>query len=138
MLMRHLSIAYKDGGLSALIRQGADCDQILTILQKSYETKGFSDKEVKTAIASAKAAEKSAHGRIVRIWHEKFEPALDYFLFNMKSNLVVTPTACYIRGNEDLIVELGYKFELSEEFDCIWRVEGNTDDIVEEFRKLTK
>ena len=138
MLMRHLSIAYNDGGLSALIRQGADCNQILTILQKSYEAKGFSDKEVDTAIASAKAAEKSAHGRIARIQHEKFEPALDYFLFNMKSNLVVTPTKCYIRGNEDVISQLGYSFKISEEYDDIWRIEGKTDDVIQEFRKLTK
>lgn len=92
MLMRHLSIAYKDGGLSALVRQGADYSQIMIILQGSYEEKGFTENEVSTAIASAKKAEKSAHGRIAKIQHEKFEPALDYFLFNMKSNLVVTPT----------------------------------------------
>ena len=137
MLMRHLSIVYKDGGLSALVRQGADCSQIMIILQDSYEGKGFTENEVSTAIASAKKAEKSAHGRIAKIQHEKFEPALDYFLFNMKSNLVVTPTKCYIRGNEDVIAELGYKFQISEEFDCIWRVDGKTDDILQEFRRLT-
>lgn len=138
MLMRHLSIAYQDGGLSALIRQGADCTQIMAILQKSFDDKGISENEARTAIASAKAAEKSAHGRIAKILHEKFEPALDYFLFNMKSNLVVTPTKCYIRGSEDVISQLGYKFELSEEYDNIWRIDGETDEIIQEFRRLTK
>lgn len=138
MLMRHLSIVYRDGGLSALVRQGADYSQIFAVLEKSFEEKGISINEARSAIASAKAAEKSAHGRIAKILHEKFEPALDYFLFNMKSNLVVTPTKCYIRGREDVISRLGYKFKIFEEYDDIWRIDGKTDDVIQEFRKLTK
>lgn len=137
MYMRHLSLVYERGGLSALVRQGADCCQIMIVLQNTYQAKGFSDKEVMSAIASAKTAEETAHGRITRIEHEKFEPALDYLLFNLMNNLVVTPTACYIRGHEETTAKLGNKFRLTEEFDGIWRVEGKTDDIVREFRILT-
>lgn len=138
MLLRHLSIAYNDGGLSALIRQGADCDQILTILQDSFERKGISREEARTAISAAKRAKKTKHGRIAKIDHEKFEPALDYFLFNMKCNLVITPTKSYIRGPEETIEQLGYIFELNEEYDEIWRIEGDIMEVEQEFIRLTE
>lgn len=138
MLLRHLSIAYNDGGLSALIRQGADCDQILTILQDSFDRKGISREEARTAISAAKRAKKTKHGRIAKIDHEKFEPALDYFLFNMKCNLVITPTKSYIRGPEETIEQLGYIFELNEEYDEIWRIEGDIMEVEQEFIRLTE
>lgn len=138
MLLRHLSIAYNDGGLSALIRQGADCDQILTILQDSFERKGISREEARTAISAAKRAKKTKHGRIAKIDHEKFEPALDYFLFNMKCNLVITPTKSYVRGPEETIEQLGYIFELNEEYDEIWRIEGDIMEVEQEFIRLTE
>lgn len=138
MLLRHLSIAYKDGGLSALIRQGADCDQILTILQDSFDRKGISREEARTAFSAAKRAKKTKHGRIAKIDHEKFEPALDYFLFNMKCNLVITPTKSYVRGSEETIEQLGNIFELNEEYDEIWRIEGDIMEVEQEFIRLTE
>lgn len=138
MLLRHLSIAYNDGGLSALIRQGADCDQIHTILQDSFDRKGISREEARTALLAAKRAKKTKHGRIAKIGHEKFEPALDYFLFNMKCNLVITPTKSYVRGPEETIEQLGYIFELNKEYDEIWRIEGDTMEVEQEFIRLTE
>lgn len=138
MLYRHLSMAYRDGGLSALVRQGADCTTIWSILEDSYEDKGITREEANTAKSAAMAAEKTKFGRIAIINHEKFQPALDYFLFNMKSNLVITPTRAFVRGTEETIAKLGYKFEITEKFDEIWQVNGDSKEIVQEFRKITK
>ena len=126
----------RTGGLSALVRQGADSSTITSILHDSYEGK-FKIEEVQSAIKAAKTSEKTKNGTITRIDHEKFQPALDYFLFNMRSNLVITPTSAYVRGKEGVIEELGKKFATKQAYDEIWYVEGDIEEIEKEFRLIT-
>ena len=138
MLYGHLSLAYKGGGLSALVRQGADSSTITKILQNSYYRRGISSDEVESAVKAAKNSEVFKLGTITKIEHEKFQPALDYFLFNWKSNLVITPTKAYLRGKEDIIEWLAQKFVIRETYDEIWRVDGDLGDIEKIFRAMTE
>lgn len=137
MLYGHLSLAYHNGGLGALYRQGADATTIWSILEDSYDVRGITKDEARLAVEAAKNAEQTKRGRIARLEHEKFQPALDYFLFNFKGNLVLTPTKAFYRGSEETLEKIKKLFTTEEVYDDISRIIGDIGRIVEEFRKIT-
>ena len=138
VLNEHLALTYELGGLGALIRQGADWVQILTILSDARTERGITEEEEKLARQALDNSKKSRHGRLIRLPHEKYQAALDRCLFSLKSNLVITPTNAYYRGGEEELEILGQHFECFPEHDEIYRIEGNLANITKVFMEATK
>lgn len=138
MLNKHLALTYELGGLGALIRQGANWTQILTILSDARTESGITEEEEKLASQAFDNSKTSRHGRLVRLPHEKYQAALDRCLFSSKSNLVVTPTNAYYRGREEELDVLRRHFECVPEHDEIYRIEGNLANIMKVFMEATK
>jgi hypothetical protein len=137
MYDNHLPLVYEHGGLSALIRQGADWCQIDVILENARAERGITSEEEDIAYEAYVKAEMTKHGRIIRLPHEKFQAALDNCLYTFKSNLVITPSKIYFRGLEDDQRLIRDKFSCREEYDDIWLIDGNIKEILEFFRKIT-
>lgn len=138
MRYKHLALVYKNAGLSGLIRQGADCYQIWDILSKAREQRGINSIEEQIARESYENSTVSGHGRIMYLAHEKFQAALDNCLFTLMSNLVITPTKTYFRGGEEELCKLKLRFNCILEFDDIYQIEGNLEEIKKAFVEITK
>lgn len=138
MRYKHLALVYRYSGLSGLIRQGADCYQIWDILSKAREQRGINSAEEQIARESYENSTVSGHGRIMYLAHEKFQAALDHCLFTLMSNLVITPTKAYFRGGEEELCKLKLRFNCIHEFDDIYQIEGNLEEIKKAFVEITK
>lgn len=138
MRYKHLALVYRYSGLSGLIRQGADCYQIWDILSKAREQRGINSAEEQIARESYENSTVSGHGRIMYLAHEKFQAALDNCLFTLMSNLVITPTKAYFRGGEEELCKLKLRFNCIHEFDDIYQIEGNLEEIKKAFVEITK
>lgn len=137
MHYEHLSLVYHNGGFGALVRIGANSDEICQILYEARREAGITLEEEEIAYQAVEDSEKSRHGKIVRLPHEKYQAALDYCLFSFMSTLVFTPSKAYFRGSDDEIEILKQQFHCVREHDEIWRIEGDFDAIREAFLKMT-
>jgi hypothetical protein len=66
----HLSLVYHNGGFGALVRIGANSDEICQILYEARREAGITLEEEEIAYQAVEDSEKSRHGRIVRLPHE--------------------------------------------------------------------